>query len=146
MRIWTEFIAGLTEDFEGVPQHVARTRALEQIDEMLQMNGKNTSSSGLPTTHRLTEYERQRQAIDVNRELTYINETYPRLASCVGVFNGRRLLLSLRWHLSYTSPFLRPAGWRVRVCPRSRRCVLIARRSRPAHCLLTWPPRLLAVV
>ena len=48
--------------------------------------------------------------------------------------------------LSYTSPFLRPAGRRVRVCPHSRRCVLIARRSRPAHCLLTWSPRLLAVV
>ena len=29
--------------------------------------------------------------------------------------------------LSYTSPFLRPAGRRVRVCPRSRRCVIIAR-------------------
>ena len=44
------------------------------------MRGKTTSSLGLPTTHqRLTEYERRRQAIDVNRELTYINETYPRL-------------------------------------------------------------------
>ena len=40
-----------TEDFQGVPQHVARTRALEHIDEMLQMHGKTTSSLGLPTTH-----------------------------------------------------------------------------------------------
>ena len=49
--------------------------------------------------------------------------------------------------LTYTSPFLRPAIRRVRagVCPRSMQCVLIARRSRPAHCLLTWSPRLLAV-
>ena len=35
--------------------------------------------------------------------------------------------------LSYTSPFLRPAGRRVRVCPYSRRCVPIARRSLSPH-------------
>lgn len=53
---------------------------MEHIDEMLQMHGKITSSLGLPTIpHRLPGYQRRRQAIDVNKEQTYINETYPRL-------------------------------------------------------------------
>ena len=78
MRLWTEFITDLPGDFQGVQQHVSRTRAQEHIDDMLQMHGETTSSLGLPTIHhRLTEYKRRRQAIDVNREFTYINEIYP---------------------------------------------------------------------
>ncbi len=76
LRLWAEFIADFTEDFQGVPSYSRSGTYTRNIANAWQ----TTSSLARPTTHhRLTECERRRQAIDMNRELRYINETYPRL-------------------------------------------------------------------